>query len=666
MAKDDEYPFRPRLGKPRARGGRGAKRFINRVLRAASLSGPKFSLGGSRQSGSSGSWKWRGSVASRFASSRDAGRPSYRMRRVVVKTRIVKLAGPGKDAARLHLKYIQRDGVDQDGEPGRLYNARSHEADGDAFRDRAQGDRHQFRFIVSPEDAEQLEDMPGYTRALMSQMERDLGTRLEWVAVDHHNTGHPHTHIVLRGVDQNGDDLVIARDYISHGMRERARELATLELGLRTDHEIQTNLKQEIDQERFTSIDRDMLRDADDGMIDLRRKHGSEYERFKHALRARRLGRLERMGLTQEMKPGVWALSGQLEDILRRAGERGDIIKTMHRELVRTGVERGAANYAIFDPLEAKDQSLVGRVVSKGLSDELNNGLYVIVDGVDGKAHYVDLGQRPNVEDIAPGAIVEITARLGVAKAADKTIADIAARNGGLYCIDAHLAHDPDSSKTHAQAHVRRLELMRRAGVVTRFPNGDWDIPSDFERRAAGYEQTQTRREPVALKIQSAFRLEEQINADGATWLDKQLVGRAPVSIKRAGFGKQVEAALEKRSKHLIGAGLAERAGDGIKYRKNLLTTLRYQELRRLGAKLAEESGIPYREAGDGQLVSGTYRRAVNLMSGKFAFIEKSHEFTLVPWRDVLERNRGKHVEGVIKGQSISWNLGRKRGPEIG
>lgn len=666
MAKDDEYPFRPRLGKPRARGGRGAKRFINRVLRVASLSGPKFSIGGSRQSGSAGSWKWRGSVASRFASSRNTGRPSYRMRRVVVKTRIVKLAGRGKDAARLHLKYIQRDGVDQDGEPGRLYDAKSHEADGDAFRDRAQGDRHQFRFIVSPEDAEQLEDLPGYTRALMGQMERDLGTRLEWVAVDHYNTGHPHTHIVLRGVDQHGDDLVIARDYISHGMRERARELATLELGLRTDHEIQTNLKREIGQDRLTSIDREMLRDAENQVIDLREKRGSEYDRFKHTLRAGRLQKLVRMGLAQETRPGVWELSDKLEGTLRRSGERGDIIKTMHRELVRTGVEKGAVDYAIFDPSEATGKSVVGRVVSKGLSDELNNSFYVIVDGVDGKAHYVDLGQRPGVEDIATGAIAEVTARSGVAKTADRTIARVATRNGGFYSIDAHLAHDPDSSKTHAQAHVRRLELLRRAGVVTRFSNGDWEIPPDFEQRAAGYEQTRARREPVTLKIQSAFRLEEQINADGATWLDKQLVGRAPVTLKHAGFGKQVEGALEKRSEHLIGVGLAERAGDGIKYRKNLLGILRYQELRRMGAKLAEESGIPYKEAKDGERVSGTYRRSIALMSGKFAFIEKSHEFTLVPWRDVLERNRGKHVEGVIKGQSISWNLGRERGPEIG
>jgi len=65
----------------------------------------------------------------------------------------------------------------------------------------------------------------------MEQMEKDLGTQLDWVAVDHYNTAHPHTHIVLRGKDDKGDDLIIAREYIAHGMRERAAEIVSLDLG---------------------------------------------------------------------------------------------------------------------------------------------------------------------------------------------------------------------------------------------------------------------------------------------------------------------------------------------------------------------------------------------------------------------------------------------------
>src|SRR5690606_273627 len=167
---------------------------------------------------------------------------AFRARRVIVKTRLAMLAGKGGAAARAHLRYIQRDGVTREGEPGELYSAERDIADGKAFLDRCQGDRHQFRFIVSAEDADQYPDLKPFTRRLMAQMEEDLGTRLEWVAVDHFNTGHPHTHIMLRGVDDRGGNLVIAREYISHGIRERASRLATLDLGPRTDIEIDARM----------------------------------------------------------------------------------------------------------------------------------------------------------------------------------------------------------------------------------------------------------------------------------------------------------------------------------------------------------------------------------------------------------------------------------------
>src|SRR3546814_17815790 len=84
----------------------------------------------------------------------------------------------------------------------------------------------------------------------------DLGTRLDWVAVDHYNTGHPHTHIVLRGRDDRGKDLVIARDYITTGMRERAAEIVSFDLGPRSDREVENRLRVVVGQERFTSLDR--------------------------------------------------------------------------------------------------------------------------------------------------------------------------------------------------------------------------------------------------------------------------------------------------------------------------------------------------------------------------------------------------------------------------
>ena len=77
----------------------------------------------------------------------------------------------------------------------------SDELDGAAFLDRSEEDPHQFRFVVSADEGARLADLKPFIRDLVAQMERDLDTKLDWVAVDHFNTGHPHTHIVIRGRD---------------------------------------------------------------------------------------------------------------------------------------------------------------------------------------------------------------------------------------------------------------------------------------------------------------------------------------------------------------------------------------------------------------------------------------------------------------------------------
>jgi hypothetical protein len=101
----------------------------------------------------------------------------------------------------------------------------------------------------------------------MRQMEQDLDTKLDWVAIDHFNTGHPHTHVVIRGRDDQGRDLVIARDYIGHGVRARAQTLMTLELGTESELERLQKLASEVEQERFTRVDRACLPDEDDILV---------------------------------------------------------------------------------------------------------------------------------------------------------------------------------------------------------------------------------------------------------------------------------------------------------------------------------------------------------------------------------------------------------------
>jgi type IV secretory pathway VirD2 relaxase len=186
--------------------------------------------------------------------------------RVRAKTRFTGAAlGRGGASARAlsaHLGYIQRDGVKRGGSGGELYGREGAVPDADGFAARCEEDRHQLRFIVSAEDAGQLGDLKETTRALMAQMEADLWTRLDWLSVDHHNTGHPNTHIVIRGKDADDRDLVIAPEYIKQALGSRAQDIVTERVGPRRDFEIAQARQREVTQERFTGLDRSLLAEA--------------------------------------------------------------------------------------------------------------------------------------------------------------------------------------------------------------------------------------------------------------------------------------------------------------------------------------------------------------------------------------------------------------------
>jgi type IV secretory pathway VirD2 relaxase len=565
----DEFQVRP--GRIRARGEGGPKTFVGVALVAATRAGGLARRGGAR-GGTFGAGR-------RFALQAQHGLGA-RARRVVVKARVVRHRGRATPLA-LHLDYLQRDGVTRDGAAGRMFDAASDEADSDAFATRTEDDRHHFRFIVSPEDAEQLSDLKAFARDLMRQAETDLGTGLDWVAVDHWNTGQPHLHILVRGRRDTGEDLVISRDYIAEGLRARARELVTLELGPRTDQDIARALDREVVAERWTSLDRDLAGRADaDGLIDLRPERG-QAPGVRDLARTARARRLEALGLAQETAAGRWRLSPDAEPLLRELGRRGDVIARLHRAFADTGVERDPAQFS----LEPAVEGLVGRLAGRGLDDELRGSGYAVIDGLDGRTHHVAFNDLQDASDARVGAVVR----------------------------------------------VRRLS----------WPDG---------------------RSKLVLEVRSDLGLADQVRADGATWLDRQLIGRAPEPIGEGGWAAEVRAALDDRVETLIFRGYAQRSGGGVRFARDLLQTLRSAELARTAARLADETGLEARALeGEGTL-RGTYRRRVDLASGRFAMIDDGLGFSLAPWRPDLERHLGRAVEGQLTRGTVVWSLGRKRG----
>ncbi|MCD4512194.1 relaxase/mobilization nuclease and DUF3363 domain-containing protein [Brucella pseudogrignonensis] len=701
MADHDDNSFRIKPGRVRNSGGGRAslrsKPFLTQVkIAVRKAGGNPDRIGGSSSGSGNGRFNARGrggKVVSSFPKDggsgwrRDGSGTRFRARRVVVKARVVKLA-PQRNQSRgqkfraatsravdAHLRYLERDGVTRDGEKGKAYSAFEDEADGKAFVERGRDDRHQFRFIVAPEDAAELSDLRSFTRDLMKQMEADLGSRLDWIAVDHHNTGHPHSHIIVRGVLDDGRILNIAGDYIAHGVRHRAQDLVTLELGPQTELDVADKLRQEVEAERFTRLDRILIAEQQEqGVIDLRPDASGDdtMRRNRHVL-IDRAKRLESYGLAKELDTGQWLIGENAESTLRALGERGDIIKTMHRALNDHGLaeERGATDYVTHG--KTITEPVVGRVLAKGLAgDEMSDRLHLIIDGVDGRTHYVETADIQKLEDIGRGHIVSLDpiAPKTEPRASDINIRDMAEANDGIYQPSTHLERarariekiggDPEA---FIRSHVRRLEALRRAGHVERIDADHWKVPSDLPERGMAYD-AKNRAKDFEVRSLSALDLNRQVGSDGATWLDRELVSRDRTPLAETGFGREVNDAMERRKQALVDQGHAVRMENGgVRAPNDLLERLERTEVERVGRQLATERGLEFTRSGVGDYVGGTLSGSVNLASGRFAMIEDGLGFQLVPWQPVLEKRIGQHITGVMRETGgIDWGFGRKRG----
>jgi type IV secretory pathway VirD2 relaxase len=694
MAGDDVDDFRIRIGRSRSRGTRADRRlqpFVKQVQAAVRKAGGNpIRLGGAASKGS-GRFNARGRGAGLSASfpkastgwQRDsAGR--FRSRRVVVKARVVKLnpqrgaRGPkmrvtASKAADAHLRYLERDGVTPDGEKGRAYSALENEVDGRAFIERGREDRHQFRLIVAPEDADRMGDLRGFTRGLMRQMEQDLDTQLDWIAVDHHNTGHPHTHIMVRSVTDDGKILNIAGDYIAHGIRHRASELVTLELGHQSEIEVARKLASEVDAERVTRLDRMLLAEQrDQGFIDLRPGAGSSYlVQENRYLLIDRAKRLERYGLATEAEPGRWVVSDKAEVALKQLGARQDIIDTMHRALADHGLaeERGVDRYVCHG--KGAGEKVVGRVIGKGLAgEEMGERVYLVIDGVDSRVHHMEFANPAHIDEVRRGMIVEAAPAAFGPRASDRNIAVMAEDNGGLYQPSRHaervreiLEQQGKDPEAFIRSHVRRLEALRRAGHVERIDADHWRIPKDITERGMACDLS-TGGHGLRVRTLSAFDLERQIGSDGATWLDRELVASTPTPLGATGFGGDVSRALDRRAERLVGMGHATVQTDGsLVQPRNLVAALERQEVERVGQEMAKARGLSFQPAKAGEYVRGTLAGSTNLASGRYAMIDDGLGFSLVPWQPVLEQRVGRHIAGIMRGDGgIEWDLGRKLG----
>jgi len=361
---EEEREFRLRPGKPpvskNASGG------------VAWSSGFRLLMHHARQSRSAGS-----------GSSGGARSSPHRQRCAV---RITYTKNTTRGQWRAHGRYLERESA-AGGEAG--FNARETgiEISTQLQNWQASRDRMVWKFIISPEFGDRA-DLERLARDLMDRVEEDLGGPLEWVAVVHRNTEHPHAHVALRGVAADGKPLRLDRDYVKRGVREIAEDLCTRQMGFRTSLDAAEAERREVGETRFTSLDRTILRNAG---ADERGLVVTQPKLRPHV--SARLIVLSRMGLAKSTEQGTWVLKSDMEQVLRAMQRARDRQKTLFAQGALVSDQRL--------PIEVMDRrqmrSVDGRVLMHG-EDEQSGKRFMMLESTSAKVLYIEY--TPEMEGI--------------------------------------------------------------------------------------------------------------------------------------------------------------------------------------------------------------------------------------------------------------------------
>ncbi|RYZ05408.1 MAG: DUF3363 domain-containing protein, partial [Alphaproteobacteria bacterium] len=481
-------------------------------------------------------------------------------RRVVVKARYA-LHGSGKGAPlKAHVKYLAREskaversepglarsvdylqGADTPGHgPFSFYDRSDVGVDGRAITAGWAEDRLHFRLIISPEDGAALGDLKPFIREVMAGLEGKLGTKLDWIALDHWDTDNPHTHILVRGKRSDGQDLFIPSRLISSGIREHAQEIVTRVLGPRLEADIARDRWREIGEARITQLDRQLLQAQVNasGPVTVHRPD-----------LIARLERLERWGLAERGRDG-WRVTD-------------DLYGTLSAMEARQRVERAVSPHrrpGEVLPLLAADpgQGHAGELVHYGPMDKLGLSYLAVIETGSGELRYAQFSRADDLarlDGAAEGALVSFTPATRGVTPADHAIAAIAARTGGYYSADHHLAQTPGVDRSLVAANIRRLEAMRRMSLVSRDEDGVFRVGHDHLKRALMAGERLARRYPLTARVASYWTLEEQVKAIGPTRLDRVLAGELAVPEGEGAFARRYASAVQQRLTFLVEQG---------------------------------------------------------------------------------------------------------------
>jgi type IV secretory pathway VirD2 relaxase len=575
-----------------------------------------------------------------------------RAQRVIVKTLVSRhKAGKAKGSLTRHAGYLGRDSASADGKLGVFYDA---SREGVAGRQEVANwaeDRHHFRVIISPERGSDIPDMTAYVRQVMARVEKDLasvgaiekGTKLEWIAINHHNTDNPHAHVVLRGRQENGKDLVIPRAYLAHGMRGRASEVATELLGERTVEQAQEARLKEVEAERFTSIDRMIERHLEGGKIDLASSKPIGYGAEDRRLALARLQFLEGIGLAQKERGTWWTVDEKFGRSLHDLGARNDVIQQLYGSM---GSEAGRIQRMAGAEVSAP---VAGIVIAKGSADEIGDDRFIVVRDGSGQAHYGRVRDTESYRDVHVGSVAELGAGAFRRQQIAEQVAAVAS-DKGVYSVELYEAYlrqsQPDSTDRQIASSVRSAQA--RLAFVAGFESSgvrvldnehyavDAEVFTQFSRR--GSERTDVR-------VIAQRTLSDQIEAHAVTWLDRQAFIDNPDA--RTADHPAVQEAIAQRQEWLVANGYAQQPqgkNGMVELRPDALRELAAEEWTAVSDRLAKKHGMAVSQLPQGGSVDGCYEGVEHLHAGKMAVVVSDDGVFVSPVRRTPDAAEGSEV----------------------
>ncbi len=589
--------------------------------------------------------------------------------RVTVKVSVVRHRTPesARDALRRHARYLGRPGAGLEQRDPQFFGREQEQVDPRTALHEWADDRNHFRVILSPENGHDLGDFREYVGAFVAQMERDLKTRLEWVSVVHHNTAHPHAHLIIRGRAEDDGELRIDRAYISHQMRARAEELATQRLGERTLNHARQSLLAEVQATRWTSLDRKLMAasraQGDERFIDLRTLPSHPAMLLQPSLYRQRLQVLRELGLATPVEaqrrwsqPARWTFTPNLQAELRVLESHADI----RRQIFEAAPAQVAASIAArVEPLPQQDRSqppkiAAGVVLAKGPVNEIGEGRFVVVETSGGRFIHARVHRSSEYDNLRVGGLAAVGERdLFRAKMVTEILAVSTRCAETTYSPSGHREwlreHEPRLSPVQVEQRLQKFSAWlghwsthRKSGVER------LDDPVFRFTESALREYAASRLRTADLRILSAHSLEEQIHARAYTWLD-QTFNAMTREHRRVLTLPAVAEARWARAEVLLASGAARLIHNAkerteIRFAPRAIESLLERERSEFAAARQKERGKAVRFLQSGQGVSGKYRGTAFLHQGAFALIESDRSILAAPIGRAPALERGEAV----------------------